>query len=110
MTIEQNTVQHSSFPVGHNLKAPNVYNNLHKQNRTSAPYSLANQTHRDSNVFPYMKNASFCTCSLQANTDLTRLDGLKKEGAMLVYSCPVIMYTLYVALYMKTTDTTGTQL
>lgn len=28
-------------------------------------------------------------------------------GAMLVYSCPVIMYTLYVALYMKTTDTTG---
>ena len=78
-------------------------------NRTSVPYSLANQTRWDSNVFPYMKNAFFCACSLEANTDLTRLDGLKM-GAMLVYSCPVIMYTLYVALYMKTTDTTGTPL
>lgn len=39
-------------------------------------------------MFPYIKNASFSACSLEANADLTRLDGFKEEDAILVYSCP----------------------
>lgn len=39
--------------------------------------------------------------SLEANTDLTRLYGFKKEGAMPVYSCPVIVYIVNAVPYMK---------
>lgn len=68
-------------------------NDLHKQNFTAILLNsrlLGNQTCWDSNVFPYIKNASFSACSLAANTDLTRLDGFKEEDAIPVYSCPVL--------------------
>lgn len=45
-------------------------------------------------MVPYIKNASVFACSLEANTDLTRLDRFKekkkKEDVIAVYSCPVL--------------------
>lgn len=81
----------SRIPMGRSKAL--LTDDLCKQNFcTILPSSTSetNQVLRDANVFHHIKNASFYDCLPEANTDLTRRGGFKRQSTMSVYSCPVL--------------------